>query len=305
VDRFYQITVFVAVVDTCGFAGAARKLGISPPAVTRAIADLEEQLQVRLLTRTTRVVRVTEAGARYAQDCRRILLEMTEADESLLGNHGEIRGNITLTAPVLFGAKFVAPVVADYLGQHASLNASCLFVDRVVNLIEEGIDIGIRIGHLNDSTLRAIQVGTVARVVCASPAYLGVRGVPKAPTDLAAHCVVSANALDSAPEWRFTKNGQPISVKLAPRIITVTNDSAIAMVINGFGITRLLSYQVADHLRDGSLIELFSEFQSERLPVHIVHREGRHASSKVRVLIDLMIARFRSDPLLNSFKVCA
>jgi DNA-binding transcriptional LysR family regulator len=300
VDRFYQINVFVAVVDAGGFAGAARKLGISPPAVTRAIADLEEQLQVRLLIRTTRVVRVTEAGARYAQDCRRILLEMNEADESLHGNHGEIRGNITLTAPVLFGAKFVAPVIADYLGQHASLNASCLFVDRVVNLIEEGIDIGIRIGHLNDSTLRAIQVGTVARVVCASPSYLSVRGVPKTPTDLAVHSIVSANALDAAHEWRFTKNGLPINVKLTPRVVTATNDSAMAMVLNGFGITRLLSYQVAEHLREGNLTELFTDFHSERLPVHIVHREGRHASSKVRLLIDLMITRFRGNPLLNT-----
>jgi DNA-binding transcriptional LysR family regulator len=299
-DKFHLVGVFVAVVDTGGFAGAARKLSISPPAVTRAISELERQLQVQLLTRTTRVVRVTDAGARYAEDCRRILAEMRDADEALSGSHNELHGSVAVTAPVLFGAKFVAPILADYLGQHTQMNATCLFVDRVVNLIEEGMDVGIRIGQLADSSLRAIRVGTVSRVVCASPAYLTHRATPLHPEDLKNHCVVSANVLDAAPTWHFTNGRESMSVKLNPRVITATNDSAIAMLLNGFGVTRLLSYQVEEHVRRGDLIRLLGDWQTEPLPVHIVHREGRHASSKVRVLMDIMIERLRANPILNS-----
>jgi DNA-binding transcriptional LysR family regulator len=299
-DKFHLISVFVAVVDAGGFSRAARRLGISPPAVTRAITELENQVQVQLLTRTTRVVRVTDAGARYAQDCRRILAEMNDADDALSGSHHELHGNVAITAPALFGAKFVAPMLADYLGQHPQMNASCLFVDRVVNLIEEGMDVGIRIGHLADSSLRAIRVGTVSRVVCTSPEYLSNREPPRHPDELKNHCVVSANALDTAPEWRFVKQSRCLSIKLTPRMITATNDSAIATLLCGFGITRLLSYQVAEHLQRGALVRLLDDWQTDPLPVHIVHREGRHASSKVRVLIDLMIDRLRANPILKA-----
>ena len=149
-DRLHLISVFVAVVDASSFAGAARKLGLSPPAATRAINELERALGVRLLTRTTRVVRVTEAGARYVEDCRRILAELADADESARGAHGEPRGHLSVTAPVLFGALYVTPVLTEYLQIHTGVTASGLFLDRVVNLVEEGVDVAVRIAELPD-----------------------------------------------------------------------------------------------------------------------------------------------------------
>ena len=298
-DRLHLINVFVAVVDTNGFAGAARKLGISPPAVTRAINELEAHLGVRLLTRTTRVVRVTEPGARYAEDCRRILAELAEADESAGGMHGVPRGRLTLTAPVLFGARFVTPIVTEYLQRYAEVSASCWFLDRVVNMMDEGVDVAVRIGELPDSSMQAIHVGRVRRVICGAPGYLERHGVPQAPDDLPRHCIISAAAVTPTPDWRLVRDGAPHVVKLAPRLITTTNDSAVASAVSGFGLARLRSYQVAEPLRDGELKIVLSEFEPAALPVHVVHREGRHASPKARAFLDLAIARLRANPALS------
>jgi len=298
-DRLHLINVFVAVVDTNGFAGAARKLNMSPPAVTRAINELESQLGVRLLTRTTRVVRVTDAGARYAQDCRRILGELAEAAASVSGMHSAPRGRLTLTAPVLFGAKFVTPVVTEYLQRYPEVSAACLFLDRVVNMLDEGVEVAIRIGELPDSSMQAIRVGSVRRMICAAPSYLEQHGMPRTPDDLAVHSIVSVSGMTPTPEWRLVENGTPHIVKLQPRMTTTTNDSAVAAAVNGFGLTQLLSYQVAGHLRDGQLRTVLSEFEPAALPVHVLHREGRHASQRVRAFLDLAIERLRADPALN------
>lgn len=298
-DQLHLISVFVAVVDANGFAGAARKLNISPPAVTRAINELESQLGIRLLTRTTRVVRVTEPGARYADDCRRILGELAEANESVAGMHSAPSGRLTLTAPVLFGAKYVAPIVTEYLQRYPAVNARCWFLDRVVNMMDEGIDIAVRIGELPDSSMQAVRVGRVRRVICGSPAYLQQRGTPQLPDDLVGHDIVAAAAVSSGTEWRLIKDGAPCVVKLQPRMTSTSNDAALAAVVGGFGLTRLLSYQVADQLRDGQLQIVLNEFEPPALPVHLVHREGRHASQKARTFLDLAIERLRANPALR------
>ncbi|WP_271008183.1 LysR family transcriptional regulator [Paucibacter sp. B51] len=298
-DRLHLINVFVAVVDANGFAGAARKLNISPPAVTRAISELEAHLGVRLLTRTTRVVRVTEAGARYVEDCRRILAELAEADESVSGLHAAPRGRLTLTAPVLFGALFVTPIVTEYLQRYPEVTASCWFLDRVVNMVDEGVDIAVRIGELPDSSLQAIRVGRVRRVICAAPSYLKRHGAPQTPDDLTAHTIVSASGVTPTPEWRLVENGAPKLVKLQPRMSTTTNDSAVAAAVAGFGLTRLMSYQVAEHVQAGRLQIVLSEFETAPLPVHLVHREGRHASQKARAFLDLAIERLRASKALD------
>lgn len=294
-DRFHLINVFVAVVDTQGFAGAARKLAISPPAVTRAVNELEAHLGLRLLTRTTRTVRVTDAGVRYAQDCRRILAELAEADESVSGQHGAPRGRITVTAPVLFGGMVVTPIVTAYLRRYPEVSASCLFLDRVVNLVDEGVDVAIRIGELPDSTMQAIRVGQVRQLICASPDYLAAQGIPLTPDDLHQHTIVSANSVTPNPEWRLVHNGEPRGVRLQARMTTSTNDSAVAAVVGGFGITRLLSYQVAEHLRAGRLKAVLTEYEAPPLPVHVVHREGRQAPQRVRAFIDLAVERLRAE----------
>ena len=298
-DQLHLINVFVAVVDAEGLAGAARKLGVSPPAVTRAINELESQLGVRLLTRTTRVVRVTEPGARYADDCRRILAELAQANASVAGMHSAPSGRLTLTAPVLFGAKFVTPIVTEYLQRYPGVNASCWFLDRVVNMVDEGMDVAVRIGELPDSSMQAVRVGRVRRVICGAPAYLRQRGVPQVPEDLAAHDIVSAGAVAPGAEWRLLRDGMPCVVKLQPRMISTTNDAALAAAVGGFGLTRLLSYQVADQLRDGQLETVLGDFEPAALPVHLVHREGRHASQKARAFLDLAIERLRANPALH------
>lgn len=298
-DRFHLINVFVAVVDAQGFAGAARKLAMSPPAVTRAVHELETHLGLRLLTRTTRTVRVTEAGARYVQDCRRILAEMLEADASVSGMHTSPRGRLTVTAPVLFGGMYVTPIVTQYLTQYPEVSASCLFLDRVVNLLEEGVDVAVRIGELPDSTMQAIRVGQVRRVICAAPAYLAKMGVPTVPDDLHQHTIVSARSVTPNPEWKLLDKGVPRHIRLQARMITTTNDSAVAAAVGGFGLTRLLSYQVAAHLQTGQLKVVLEDCEPPALPVHVVHREGRQAPQRVRAFLDLAIERLRQDTALN------
>lgn len=299
-DKHHLISVFVAVVDANGFAGAARKLKVSPPVVTRAINELEEMLGVRLLTRTTRVVRVTEAGARYANDCRRILAELAEADESATGQHGAPQGRIAITAPGWFGAKFVTPIVTEYLDQYPKVSATCWFLDRVVNMVEEGVDVAVRIAELPDSSLQAIAVGRMRVVTCASPAYLARHGTPRALADLASHNILSAGAVAPGHELRFSHDGKSRVIKTQPRLITSSNESAVAAAVSGFGLTQQMFYKVAEPLTRGELQQVLCDFEPTALPVHVLHREGRYASRRVRAFLDLAIERLRALPELRS-----
>ena len=298
-DRLQAMTTFVAVVDSGGFASAARKLNLSPPVVTRAVAELEERLGLRLLTRTTRVVRVTDAGARFADDCRRILGDIEEAETAAAGTNAAPRGTLTLTAPVLFGQLYVTPILVDYLQRFPEVDAQCLFLDRVVNVVDEGIDVAVRIGELPDSSLQATRVGRVRRVLVASPAYLKAHGAPQRPEALVDHCIVLASAVTPVPEWRFSEAGKPLLQRLHARMRTTSNDSAIAAAVAGLGITRLLSYQVAAHLKTGALQIVLEDFEAAALPVHVVHHEGRRATQKVRSFIDLAVDTLRADSALN------
>ncbi len=295
-DRFIEMQVFVAVAETEGFAAGARKLGVSPPVATRAIADLEKRLGVKLLTRTTRYVRVTDAGKRYLDDCKRILSEVTEADDAAAGINGEPSGHIAITAPVVFGRLFVQPGVIDYLTRYPKMDLSALYLDRVVNLLEEGLDVGIRIGELADSSMRAARVGTVRRVLCASPDYIARMGMPQKPEDLLEHTIVSASGVNPNIEWKFN---QEKTVRIKPRLNVTTNESAIDTAAAGFGIVRQMSYQVAQQLENGQLKVLLSEYELNPLPIHILHREGRYASEKIRSFVDLMVERLRGNKALN------
>ena len=244
-------------------------------------------------------MRVTDAGARYVQDCRRILAEMVEADASVTGMHAAPRGRLTVTAPMLFGGLFVTPIVTEYLRRYPDVSASCLFLDRVVNLLDEGVDVAVRIGELPDSSMQAIQVGQVRRVICASPDYLARQGVPTVPDDLHAHTIISASSVTPYPEWKLMDRGALRSVRLQARMITTTNDSAVHAALTGFGLTRLMSYQVAEHVRNGQLKTVLADYEPTRLPIHVVHREGRQAPQRVRAFLDLAIERLRQDANLN------
>jgi DNA-binding transcriptional LysR family regulator len=296
VDRFVEMQVFVAVAELEGFAAGSRKLGISPPAATRAVADLEARLGVKLLTRTTRYVRVTDAGKRYLDDCKRILGEIAEADDAAAGINGEPSGHLAITAPVIFGRLFVQPGVIDYLNRYPKMDVSALYLDRIVNLLEEGLDVGVRIGELADSSMRAARVGTVRRVLCASPDYIARVGIPQTPDDLREHTVVSASGVNPTVEWKFN---QDKALRFKPRLSLTTNDSAIDAAVAGFGIARQMSYQIATQLERGELKILLSEFEPSPLPIHVLHREGRYASVKIRSFVDLMVERLRADRALN------
>lgn len=298
-DRFHLLNVFVAVAEAESFAGAARRLRLSPPAVTRAVVALEERLGVRLLTRTTRVVRVTEAGARYLEDARRIMVEMDEADAAAAGVNATPQGHLAVTAPVLFGKLYVMPIVTEYQSIFAQTSLSALFVDRLVNLVEEGIDVGIRIGELPDSSLRAIRVGRVRRVIVGAPAYFDEHGVPETPEALARHRLVVSSGLSPTNDWSFESAGGKRSVRVQPRIVVNTNDAPLEAAKAGYGLTRLLSYQVAPELNSGELRAVLADCEGPDLPVHVVHREGRHRSSKVRSFVDLAVERLRADRALR------
>jgi len=298
-DRFHSISVFVAVAETGGFAAAARQLQMSPPAVTRAIAALEEQLGVKLFNRTTRYVRTTEAGQRYLTDARRILADLNAADEAAAGINAEPRGHLTITAPVMFGRMHVMPGIIDYLERYPGTEVSCMFLDRIVNLLEEGIDVGIRIGELPDSSMQALRVGSVRMALCASPDYLERNGIPLHPKDLLQHSIIASSAGANTADWRFHQGKDEFTQRLQPRLSVTTNDAAITAAVQGLGITRLLSYQVAPQIADHTLQPVLEDFEAPPLPIHIVHREGRYSSTRVRAFIDLLAERLRADQTIS------
>ncbi len=287
------------MADTGGFARAARKAGVSPSVVTRAVNDLETSLGVRLLIRTTRVVRLTEAGTRYAEDCRKILASLAEADDTAVGTHGEPRGHITLTSPAWFGTLYVMPIVTEFLTRFEGMRATCLFTDRLVNLIEEGVDVGVRIGALEDSSMQAIRIGSMRVVVCGSPAYLQKHGTPDRPEDVIGHATISAGTIIPGQDWRFGLNGKPSTVRMHPRPSTTTNESAVASAIAGFGLTQQMYYKVADPIADGRLQIILKDFEPAMLPVNLLHREGRNPSRRVRAFLDLAIDTLRRNPVLQ------
>lgn len=298
-DRLHLMSVYVAVVEAEGFAGGARKLRMSPPAVTRAVAALEQRLGVKLLNRTTRYVRMTEAGQKYYEDAKRIIALADEADAAALGINAEPRGQLTVTASVLFGRLFVMPGIVEYLRRYPAVEVDALFVDRVVNMLEEGVDVAIRIAELPDSSYRALRIGSVRRVLCASPDYLDTHGIPQTPDDLLKHRIILARGLNPHNEMRFLQGGLPRMVKLQPILSVSDNDSAASAAMAGLGITRLLSYQIAEPLQAGKLKIVLGDFESPPVPVHILHREGRHSAAKIRSFVDLMAERLRAELSLN------
>lgn len=298
-DRFQEMQVFLAVAEEQGFAAAARRLNMSPPSVTRAVAALEERIGTLLLTRTTRSVHITEAGQRYSEDCRRILAELEEAEESAAGSHAMPRGQLTLTAPVLFGELFVTPLMVDFLEQHPAVQIRALLVDRVVSMVDEGIDVAIRIGNLPDSGLNAIRVGEIRRVICASPAFLDVNGRPTHPEQLQQMQVVASANSPLLSDWQFQDEGHPLNVRLQPRLVVTANQAAINAALLGGGLTRVLCYQVAAKVASGELEIVLQDFEQPPLPVHVVYQGGRKVAAKVRAFVDFCEQRLGQDQALN------
>lgn len=296
--RLEAMAVFVRVAESGGFAEAARQLNMSPPAVTRAVAALEEAIGTRLLTRTTRSVRLTEAGARYLDDSRRILADVAEAEAAAAGAYASPSGTLTVTASVLFGQNFLLPILTDYLDQHPAVTVRALFLDRVTNIVEEGIDVAVRIGHLPDSSHAAIRVGSVRRIVCGAPGYFARRGLPQTPAELADHAIIASTSAFAALDWRFGADEKTV-VTVVPRLLLSSFGAVVAAAQAGWGLARPLSYQVAPLLQSGALQTALSDFEPAPLPVHVIHPEGRRAAAKVRAFVDLAVDRLRANPLIN------
>ena len=299
-DRFQEMQVFAVVAQEQSFSAAARRLGMSAASVTRAVAALEKRIGTLLLTRTTRSVYLSEAGQRYLEDCRRILAEVQEAEDSAAGSHAQPRGQLTITAPVLFGELFVTPVMVDYLNQFPQVTINGVLVDRVVSMVEEGIDVAVRIGELPDSNQHAIRVGEVRRVICASPGYLQAHGRPRHPEELSGAPIVATSSIGQLRNWPFLEKGQPLSVRPEPRLVVTANQAAITAACLGLGLTRVLSYQVASKVAAGELEIVLADFELPPLPIHVVYQGGRKAPARVRSFVDFAVKALREHPALQS-----
>ena len=299
-DRLQTMSVFVAVAEETGFAAAARRLNMSPPSVTRAVSDLEMRLGARLFHRTTRTVTLTEAGDRYLADCRRILNEVEEADRQATRVHASPSGIVRVTGSVVFGRVVLTPILLGLQDRYPEISISALFVDRVVHLIEEGLDIAIRIAQLPDSSLTAIRVGEVRRVLCAAPSYLDRRGRPREPRDLAGHDLIEFSHETPRGEWTFPTAAKPRNVKVDARIKFNVADPAIAAAVSGRGITRVLSYMIADQVARGDLEIVLPDFEPPPVPVHVVHKEAGQTSARVRAVADFLVDKLRHTPTLRS-----
>lgn len=297
-----QLRVFVVVAEEGGFAAAARRLGMSPPAVTRAVSGLEAELGVRLLHRTTRHVRRTDVGERFLHDSRRILAEVEEAAASARGAQLVPQGELALTAPVMFGRLHVAPLLINFLAQHPQVSARVMFLDRVVHLLDEGFDVAVRIAHLADSSLSALRVGQVRRIVVASPSYLAVHGEPRDPQELAHHLGIGfAQPGGGTRRWTFGAASGELADMPQPRLPLLVNsvDAALAAALAGQGLAMMLSYQVREDLAAGRLVRVLRPFERPPIPVHLLHVEGRRAAAKVRAFVDHAAARLREEPALH------
>jgi DNA-binding transcriptional LysR family regulator len=289
-DRFTAMKAFVTVAELQGFAAAARRLRISPPVVTRLVAALEEQLSIRLLQRTTRSVALTDAGARYLERARRILADLDEAERTARAERTEPTGRLAITAPEVFGRREVAPLVCDFLARHPAVTGELVLADRIVNLVDEGVDVAVRIGVLRDSSLRARVVGATRRVVVASPSYLARRRRQRAPGDLAAHTLVHFSALAAQPEWRFHRRGRELRVPIAPRLVTNSADAAIGHAERGGGLAMVLAYQVRDLVKAGRLEVVLARYEPPPLPIQLVYPGARLPAANLRAFIELAAA---------------
>jgi DNA-binding transcriptional LysR family regulator len=281
------MAAFVAVAEHKGFAPAARRLDVSTSSVTRMVSQLETHLGVRLLNRTTRAVSLTDAGARFLERARRILGDLEEAERSAEDERGEPVGRLVVSAPLMFGRLHVAPLLSAYMQSHPHVAGELILNDRFANLTEEGIDIAVRIGNLPDSGDVVRKVGATRRVLVAAPGYLDRAGAPTTPSALVQHRLIAFTALAPARAWRFRRGDGPVDVDVTPSFTTNNGDAAIAHAVTGGGITMALSYQVADHIKEGALRTVLEEFEPAPYPIQLMYPDSRLLSVKVRSFVDL------------------
>ena len=284
-DRLETMTILLRVVDRGSFSAASRDLGVPLATVSRKVNELEAHLGTKLLVRTTRKVALTDAGSAYVASTRRILDEIDETERIAAGEFHVPRGELILTAPILFGRLHILPIVTEFLAAYPQINVRMLLTDRNLHLIEDHVDMAVRIGPLPDSTMIGTRVGSMRTVVCASPKVLAEQGVPKSPEDLAGLPCVNFELLSPASAWPY--------MPIRPRLSVTTAEAAVWAAAQGLGVTRVLHYQCADAINDGSLRIILANFEVEPLPVHLLHAARGALPAKLRVFLDFAAGRLR------------
>ena len=291
-DRLDALQVLLAVVDSGSLSGASRKLNASLPSISRKVGDLEQRLGTRLLVRTSRNVQLTDAGRDYVDTIRAIVADLDEADRRASGEYHAPRGELTVTVPGEFGRLVAVPLIYEFLEQHPEISVRILALERVVDLIEERVDVGVRLGPLTDSPLYAVKVGDAALATCASPEYLARKGTPLHPSELVAHDGISFGGLNSLA-WSYSVDGQPFAASPQFRVNANTASACLEAAARGFGIARLFDFHVDSELRSGALVPVLGEFETVSLPVHLVYAKQGMLPLKVRAFLDWMTPRLR------------
>ncbi|MDB5994330.1 MAG: putative Transcriptional regulator, LysR family [Pseudomonas sp.] len=298
-DRYHEMLMFEALSERPSLAAAARRLDVSGPTVVRAVARLEARLGVPLLQRSTRGVLLTEAGAAFMADCSRILKDIDRAEASAKGLHVEAQGNLTVLMPLLFSRYVMTPMLGRYMDVYPDVKVFAHYHDRFPNMNEEGLDVAVLVGHLPNSSLIARPVGHVRSIVCGSPAYLATHGEPVVPEDLKQHRLIATQGYRDKVLWEFQNQGEPGRIKARSRVSCATVQAAIDAASHGAGLTRCLSYPVYDYLSSGRLRRVLQPYELPALPVHVVYRERRKASMRVRSFVDFIVEGLREHPAMR------
>lgn len=285
-NRFEELTAFVAVAEEASFTAAARRLSVAPSRVTRLVAALEARLDVRLFARTTRRVALTEAGRRLFADAQPALRAVLSAEAEARGEAATPMGVLRITAPTLFGGRLLRPVLCAYLNAFPQMRADLALLDRPVDLVGEGYDVALRIGDAAPADLRAVTLGDVRRRVVAAPGYVAQSGRPTAPADLVDHRIIAQTSASEGATWRFVGPGGDVTVRLTPTMAVNAQSAAVEAAAAGFGVTRAFSYQVADLIRAGVLIPLLDAYETRDAPVRLLHAEGARPAAKIRSFLD-------------------
>ncbi len=293
-DRLESMSMLVAVAEAGSLSAAGRRLGTPLTTVSRKIADLEAYLGSQLIQRSSRRITLTDAGAAYIDACRRILEQIGEAERAASGEYQAPRGELIITAPIVFGRLHMLPVICDFLHAYPEIAIRLIQSDRTVNLLDEHLDVALRIGRLPDSSMRATRVGSVSRVVCGSPAYLAARGAPATPEDLTAHDCITSDVLTAATDWIFMREQAEFTVSVHSRLFVSTSEAAIDAAAAGLGLARVLSYQTASALAEGKLHRVLQAFEPVALPVNLVHAGGRLVPLKLRAFLDFAAPRLKA-----------
>lgn len=292
-DRLEAMGVFMSVVEEGSLSAAGRRLGMPLATVSRKLSDLETHLKARLLNRSTRGLTLTDAGRDYLAACKRILEDVTEAERAAAGEFSEPRGELVITAPLVMGRMHVLPVVVEFLAAYPEINVRLIQGDRIAHLLEEHIDLAVRVGELPDSRLTATRIGAIRRVVCAHPDYFSAHGIPNAPRDLADHRCVTFDAINSTEVWRFPVDGAEVAVPVRSALVVNTAEAAIDAAIAGVGVTRVLSYQIEQWKRGGRLQTALRGFEPPAMPASLVYTGQRRLPLKLRAFLDFATPRLR------------